>query len=158
MINLCDTIRSFNTFFSSITNLSRIQWFPFFNNLWWRQCAYCGGYTAWPTRCQVSRERSTLRVPLSSFPSPWKRLWNLYLCNNSIGFDNSLCMRKFVVCRGATLYPLYQRSNLGAKVCVLYRIEFQRPLGRFAWRIQILVKIFPVEVWDHLLTYSLDAP
>ena len=29
-------------------------------------CAYDGGYNAWPTRCNVSRERSTLRVPLSS--------------------------------------------------------------------------------------------
>ena len=39
--NLCDTIRSFNTFVSSITNLSSIQWSPYFNNLWGRQNSLC---------------------------------------------------------------------------------------------------------------------
>ena len=43
--------------------------------------------------------RSVLSFPMK------KRLWNSYLCNNSIGFDNSRCMRKYVVYRGLTLYP-----------------------------------------------------
>ena len=90
--------------------------------------AYGWCYNAWPTQCNVSRERSTLRVSLSSFLPHDKRLWNSYLCNNAIGFDNSRCMWKLVVYRGATLYPLCHRANHGAKVWVLYREEFQRPL------------------------------
>ena len=49
--------------------------------------------------------------PFFSFPHE-KRLWNSYLCYNSIGFENSSCMPKFVVYRGATLDPLYHRANL----------------------------------------------
>ena len=90
--------------------------------------AYGWGYNAWPTQCNVSRERSTLRVSLSSFLPHDKRLWNSYLCNISIGFDNSRCMWKLVVYRGATLYPLCHRANHRVKLWVLYREEFQRPL------------------------------
>ena len=38
---VCYTIRSFNTLFPRITNLSSIQWFPFFNNLWWWPNSLC---------------------------------------------------------------------------------------------------------------------
>ena len=146
--NLYATIRSLNTFSSSITNyqvfkdlLSSITYENGENPsamhgvlqksvefIKWKYmaflCAYDCGYNAWPTRCNVSRERSTLRVPLSSFFTYDKRLWNWYLCNNSIGFDNPRCMWKLVVYRRATLYTLWHRANLWAKVWVLYRTEF----------------------------------
>ena len=63
-------------------------------------CAHDGGYNAWPTRCNVVREHSILRVPLSSVLPHEKSLWNSYLCNNSIGFDVWRCMWTFVVYRG----------------------------------------------------------
>ena len=122
-------------------------------------CAYDCGYNAWPTRCNVSRERSTLHVPLSSFFTHDKRLWNWYLCNNSIGFDNPRCIWKLVVYRGATLYTLWHRANLWAKVCVLYRTAFQRPLpGSIHTTNPNPFKLFVyVEVWDRLLAYTLDT-
>ena len=77
----------------------------------------CGwGYNEWPTQCYVSRGRSTLCVSSSSFLPPGKRLWNSYLHNMSISFNNSRCMWKLVVYRGATWYPLRSR----AEVCFLY--------------------------------------
>ena len=78
-------------------------------------CAYDGGNNAWPTRCNVSRERSTLRVPLSSVLPHEKRLWNSYLCNNSIGFDVSRCMWKFVVYRGQHYIHFTTQLNLEPK-------------------------------------------
>ena len=123
-------------------------------------CAYDCGYNAWPTRCNVSRERSTLCVPPSSFFTHDKRLWNWYLCNNSIGFDNPHCMWKLVVYRGATLYPFWHRANLWAKVWVLYRTEFQRPLpGSIHTTNPNPLQLFvPVEVWDSLLAYTKLPP
>ena len=122
-------------------------------------CAYDWGYYAWATRYNVSREHSTLRAPLSSFFTHDKRLWNWYLWNNSISFDNPRCMRKLVVYRAATLYPRWRRGNLWAKVWVLYRTEFQRPLpGSIHTTNPNPLKSFVlVEVWDRLLAYTLDT-
>ena len=102
---------------------------------------------------------NTLCVPLSSSYTHDKRLWNWYRCNNSIGFDNPRCMWKLVVYRGAILYPLWHRANLWAKVWVLYRTEFQRPLpGSIHTTNSNPLKLFvTVEVWDRLLSYTLDT-
>ena len=83
-------------------------------------CSYGWGYNAWPTRRNISSGRNTLHVPLSSFLPSDKRLWNSYLRSNSIGFDNSRCMWELIVYRGATLYPLCHRTDLGAKVWFVY--------------------------------------
>ena len=120
--------------------------------------AYGAGYSAWPTLCNVSRERTTLRVPLSSFLPHDKRLWTSYICINSIGFDNPRYMWNLVVYRGATSFPLCHRANLRTKVWVLHRMEFQRPLpGSIHWTNPNPLKlVVTVEVWARLLAYTLD--
>ena len=124
--------------------------------------AYGGGYNAWPPRCDVSRERSTLRVPLSSFLPCKKRLRNSYFCNSTIGFDNSHCMWKFVVYRGlpgcniiSTLPQRYPWSQSMRPIpdgvsATSGSIHMTNPIP--------LKLFFPVEMWDHILPYSLDAP
>ena len=80
-------------------------------------CAYDGGYNAWPTRCNVSRERSTLRVPLSSVLPHEKAFVELIPLQQ---FNWFWCFTLHVKVRsiqGTTLYPLYHTANLGAKVC-----------------------------------------
>ena len=120
-------------------------------------CAYDGGFNAWPTRCYVSRERSTLCVPLSSVLPHEKRLLNWYLCSNSVDFDVSRCMWKFVVYRGQhhiqfttqlTLEPKYAPIPDGVSATT-WSIHMTNPNN--------LKSFFPVEVWDHLIAYSLDA-
>ena len=61
--------------------------------------------------------------------------------------------------QGAPLYPFCHRANLGTKVWVLYRTEFQRPLpGSIHTTNRNPLKLFvPVEVWDRLSAYTLDA-
>ena len=82
----------------------------------WKYITYfcpCGwGYNEWQTQCYVSSERSLLCVSSSSFLPPDKRLWNSYLHNISIGFNNSHCMWKLVVYRGATRYLLRSRAEV----------------------------------------------
>ena len=98
------------------------QCMVYYRNLW----NFLNGNT-WPL-CVHTTAVIMHGRPLSSFLPYDKRLWNSYFCNNSIGFDNPRCMWNLVVYRGATLYPLWHRANLWAKVWVLYRTEFQRPL------------------------------
>ena len=96
-------------------------------------------------------------VLLSPCLPPGERLWNSYLCNNSIGFDNSRCIWKPVVYRSAILYPL---SLTGLMLKPRYYsypglavATHKQPLRRFMRQIQILSS---VEVWGNILTYTLD--
>ena len=54
-------------------------------------CPYGSAYNAWPTYVTLVG-LAAHDVLLSSSLTPGKRLWNLYLRNNSIGFDNSHCI------------------------------------------------------------------
>ena len=74
-----------------------------------------------PTRCNVSKGRSTWCLAQSLPVLPDKRLWNSYLRNNLIGFDNSRCIWKPVVYSCATLYPLRHRAVVEAKARFLAR-------------------------------------
>ena len=71
-----------------------------------------------PTRRNVSRCRSTWCLA-QYLPSAGKRLWNSYLHNNSIGFDNSHCIWKPTVWGGAILYPLRHRADVESMVWFL---------------------------------------
>ena len=129
--NLCDTITSFNTFFSRDTNFSSMLWSSFFNNWWWGQyslCWQCMVYykhlwnlwngNTWPLYVHIGRPDVTLvglaaqDVLLSSFLPPGKRLLNSYLRNDSIDLNNSRCIWKPVVYRGAP-YPHKSTSPQG---------------------------------------------
>ena len=181
--NLCDTTRLFDTFFSSTTVLSRNQWSPFFSNWLGRQnfmlamhsvlqksvkfmkrkyityfCPYDWDYSAWPTRCNISRGHGTLCVSPSSFLPPSKRLWNSYLCNNSIVLIIPLRVKVYSLQR---LYPLRHNVKLGAKVCLLYwssQYWVSATTGLIHTTNRNLLKSsFSEELWDHLLAYTLDS-
>ena len=64
-------------------------------------------------------------------------------------------MWKLLVYRDETSYLLCHRANLGAKVCVLYRTEFQRPLPGSIHKTNPnhSKRFVPVEVWDRLFAY-----
>ena len=93
-------------------------------------------------RACSEQSRSTTVLPINHVIQMPQCLSGFVNHDYSIGFDDSRCMWKFVVYRGATLNPLYHKANLRAKVCVLYQTEFQWPLGRFPWRIQFLQNYF----------------
>ena len=101
-------------------------------------------------------------VLFSFFLTPGKRLWNLYLRNNSIGFDNSHCIYQLVVYRGAKLNPLRHRADLGAKVWFLYRhrrccVSATTALVH-AVNPNALKLSFSTEVSDNMLAYTLEPP
>ena len=69
-----------------------------------------------PTRCTLVGVAAH-NVWLSLFLPPGKRLWNSYLRNSWIGFDNSRCIWKPLVYRGAILfYQLRHRAGVEAQV------------------------------------------
>ena len=156
--NLCDTFRSFDTFFSSITNFSSIQWSSLVNNLWERQNSLswqCMMYyrnlwnsyngNTWPLYVHMAEvtmhgrpdvtlvERAAHHVSRSFFFLPQENVCGIH---TSATIQLALIIHVEIRgLQGETLYPLYHRANPGFKVCALYRTEFQRPLGRFTKRL-----------------------
>ena len=118
--NLCDRIRSFNTFISRAVNFASMRWSSFSNNWWGRHnslCWQCISYYKhlwywWNVhmgrviiigRPDVTEEGLAAHDVLHiSLLPPGKRLSNSYLSNNSIGFDNSHCIWNLIAYRGAT--------------------------------------------------------
>ena len=120
--NLCDTITSFNIFIARVTSFSSMRWSSFSNNWWGRHNSLCwqcilyykhlwnlwNGNT-WPLYAHmglvIMHGRPTVTlvgleahdILLSSFRPSGKRLWNLYLRNSSIGFDNSHCINSHCI-------------------------------------------------------------
>ena len=60
-------------------------------------------------------------VLIRPFLPPGKSLWNLYLRDNLIGFDNWHCIWNPVVYMGVILYPLRHRADVETKVSFLSR-------------------------------------
>ena len=159
-----------------------MQWSAFFNNWWGRQNSVswqCMVYyeqlwnlwngNKWPlyvhmgqvimhgqrgaTRCNVVRVAAQ-DVLFSPFLPPGQRLWSSYLRNNSIGFDNSRCIWKPVVCRGAVLYPLRPAwLMLKPRYPCLAVVTPKRPLRQYPNPLKLS---FSVELWANILTYTLD--
>ena len=98
----------------------------------------------------VSRERSTLRVPLSSVIPHQKRLWNSYFCNNSVGFDVSRCMWKFVDYMGQHYIHFTTQLTLEPKYAPYNGRSFSDHWVDSYDESKSFKIIFPVEVWDHL--------
>ena len=101
-------------------------------------------------------------VLLSFFLPPGKHLWNSYLCNNSIGYNNSRCIWKLVVSKGATLYPLHRSADLGAKVWFLYRprrccssatTESVHAANSNPWKLSFSIEV-PCNMFAHILNPS----
>ena len=97
-------------------------------------------------RYSVSRGRSTWCLA-QFLPSTWQTFvgfispQHFHWFDNLIGFDNSCCIWKPLVNRGAILYPLRPRADVQAKVDSYPGVAdatSQRPLNLFTRRIQIL--------------------
>ena len=107
-----------------------------------------------PTRCNVSRGRITWCLD-HTLPSARQSLWNLYIRNILIGFDNSHSIGKPVVYRGVILLPLLHRADVETKVWFLSRPRRDHWVGSRD-ESKYLKLSFSVEVWDNILTYTLD--
>ena len=62
-------------------------------------CPYIRGYNAWPTRLDVNR--GVAHCPAQLFPSPWQTFVEFIFPQKFSWFDNSCCMWKLVIYKGA---------------------------------------------------------
>ena len=177
--NICDTITSFHTIhdvsrisqvcnnlassiidkdgkipsagngwcITSISEVYEMKKHDLFMSIWVRLLCTIDGGRPYVTLIGVAAHD----VLLSSLLPPGKHLWDSYLRNNSIGFDNSRCICKSVGCR----VQYYTHFAAGLMFTAKYNsypgladATSQRPLSRFTRRIQI--------VWNYLSLWKCE--